>query len=795
MAAALKTNTTLTSLLLSDNRIGAEGAKDVAVALKINTTLTSLHLRGNSIGAEGAREVAAALKANTTLTSLLLSDNAIGDVGAREVAAALEANTTLTTLHLSGNRIGDEAARDLAAMLKTNKTLTSLYLRGNVILAEGGKEVFVEDEDEELGDARDCRAGDWPREMVAGLLDLIHDCLAKYKNRCDTHAAMQQLVMLERTHGQQTAEEAQLQAVRVELERLRTEAQVAAMQPGQQKHTCLVCFDDFPLASGVKCIADVDAHFVCADCLEGYVREVTSDGNLWRLEAQGQWQGIPCPGVGCTASPFTEQNRIGSKGANEVAAALKTNTSLTSLYLNGNLLNLDAVTAMAGALKNNTTLTSLHLGGLRFHDEIQAYLGRNDQAPDLLAEEEGPRKKPRLDDEQFCEAAAASAAGGLPQGEAGGSQDDPVSLARALLASCLESHDAAAVDLPLPYLRECTNDFHAARQLGEGAFGQVFRAVDAVSGMTFAVKRLDRAFLAPLADPTARAAQLRAAAREVEVLSRFRHPHIVRLLGYAFAADGDRCLVYPLLAGGSLDAALREDARAAALTWRVRLRIASGLAKALNYLHRGGSGAKCYHRDVKAANVCLTAELTPQLIDCGLAKFVPDDAPAATSTGGRFGTPGYQCPRYVDNGKFDSKSEAYSLGIVLLELLVGERARDHILERILTLACPGCGQAFIDFEGCFAIYCGRCSTGFCAYCLKNCGEIRNRSSSDAAHRHVAQCQYNATGELFSSQTVFETAQRQRRRRELDSFLSTLSAEDAARALCDCDRELRDLGLV
>jgi len=252
------------------------------------------------------------------------------------------------------------------------------------------------------------------------------------------------------------------------------------------------------------------------------------------------------------------------------------------------------------------------------------------------------------------------------------SQDDLVALARGLLLSVLEYHEAEAVDLPLPYLRECTADFASTRQLGEGAFGQVFKAVDAVTGVTFAVKRLDRAFLAPHADPTARAAQLRAAAREVEVLSRFRHPHIVRLLGYAFAADGDRCLVYPLLAGGALDAALRDEARAADLTWRVRLRIAAGLAKALNYLHRGGSGATCYHRDVKSANVCLTAELTPQLIDCGLAKYVPDDAPAATSTGGRFGTPGYQCPLYVDDGKFDSKSEAYSLGIVLVELLVGE---------------------------------------------------------------------------------------------------------------------------
>jgi len=123
------------------------------------------------------------------------------------------------------------------------------------------------------------------------------------------------------------------------------------------------------------------------------------------------------------------------------------------------------------------------------------------------------------------------------------------------------------------------------------------------------------------------------------------------------------------------------------------------------------------------------------------------------------------------------------------------RVRNHILEHILTLACPACGQAFIDFDACFALYCGRCSTGFCAYCLEDCGVIQYRSSSDAAHRHVAYCQYNTTGELFSSQADFETTQAQRRRRELDLYLATLSADDAARALRDCDRELRDLGLL
>ena len=135
--------------------------------------------------------------------------------------------------------------------------------------------------------------------------------------------------------------------------------------------------------------------------------------------------------------------------------------------------------------------------------------------------------------------------------------------------------------------------------------------------------------------------------------------------------------MYELLPGGSLDAAIRDDRRARELTWRTRVRIAACVAKALHYLHRGGGGFKCFHRDVKAANICLAADLSPQLIDCGLAKYVPADMGPQVSSGGRFGTPGYKCPRYEESGGYDDKSEAYSYGVVLLELITGEVQNDR----------------------------------------------------------------------------------------------------------------------
>ena len=91
----------------------------------------------------------------------------------------------------------------------------------------------------------------------------------------------------------------------------------------------------------------------------------------------------------------------------------------------------------------------------------------------------------------------------------------------------------------------------------------------------------------------------------------------MRLLGFcAPEASSEWYLVYELASFGALDVALRHDARAEKLTWRVRVRLLSGVAKALHFMHRGGGGARCFHRDVKAANVVLTAALEPKLIDC-----------------------------------------------------------------------------------------------------------------------------------------------------------------------------------
>jgi Ran GTPase-activating protein (RanGAP) involved in mRNA processing and transport len=141
IAEALKVNAVLTALRLDANKIGPEGAMVIAEALKVNTVLTILYLRANNIGVEGAIAIAKALKVNAVLTELWLQSNNIGDDGAKVVAEALKVNAVLTTLDLGYNSIGVEGANAIAEVLKVNAVLTELNLYLNNIGDDGAKAI------------------------------------------------------------------------------------------------------------------------------------------------------------------------------------------------------------------------------------------------------------------------------------------------------------------------------------------------------------------------------------------------------------------------------------------------------------------------------------------------------------------------------------------------------------------------------------------------------------------------------------------------------------------------------
>jgi interleukin-1 receptor-associated kinase 4 len=165
--------------------------------------------------------------------------------------------------------------------------------------------------------------------------------------------------------------------------------------------------------------------------------------------------------------------------------------------------------------------------------------------------------------------------------------------------------------------------------------------------------------------------------RKIHVLSAFRHPHIIRLLGYTNTSAGvtqELCLVYDL-GYASLDKMLTDDEKAQDLSCKVRIRITADISHALNYLHCHDPRGPAFHRDVKSPNIVLTLDLSAKLIDCCLSKFVPDQKRHGTimsTRGAILGTPGYMCPKYTRGGsEYDDKSENFSFGIVLLELLLG----------------------------------------------------------------------------------------------------------------------------
>mmetsp|Transcript_19781 Transcript_19781/g.68639 ORF Transcript_19781/g.68639 Transcript_19781/m.68639 type:complete len:922 (-) Transcript_19781:120-2885(-) len=230
------------------------------------------------------------------------------------------------------------------------------------------------------------------------------------------------------------------------------------------------------------------------------------------------------------------------------------------------------------------------------------------------------------------------------------------------------------------YIARCTSNFAAERAIGHGAYGTVFWAVDKFQGpdgagttLEFAAKKLE------CADPQDRAALDRMTEAEIQTLTRFTHPHIIRLLGFC-RSESATILLYEYEPLGSLDKHLADIDKATRLGWSCRSRIISGLVTAVSYLHLHDPRGPCYHRDVKPGNIVLTPVFSPKLIDCGLSRFLPQDRPAQESkrtlrgtTGvGGVGTPGFMCSRYVSSNAFDEKSEIYAIGVTILQVITAK---------------------------------------------------------------------------------------------------------------------------
>jgi len=217
-------------------------------------------------------------------------------------------------------------------------------------------------------------------------------------------------------------------------------------------------------------------------------------------------------------------------------------------------------------------------------------------------------------------------------------------------------------DVALEYPREdlvaATDNFAKERCLGAGGAGAVYRG-KLRGGTDVAVKVLaDRGGLEGFED-------------EVRALSKFRHPNLVTLFGWG-QHGSEKYILYELLPGGDLQGRLRGRKEGAPpFTWQDRLRVALGAASGL--AHMASGQPKVFHRDIKPPNILLDADGTAKMADFGLAAAAQEaDGEHHLSVEHISGTPGYTCPTYVLTRRVTEQSEAYSFGIVLLELLVNQ---------------------------------------------------------------------------------------------------------------------------
>ncbi|KAM0837164.1 hypothetical protein ACQ4PT_061840 [Festuca glaucescens] len=160
---------------------------------------------------------------------------------------------------------------------------------------------------------------------------------------------------------------------------------------------------------------------------------------------------------------------------------------------------------------------------------------------------------------------------------------------------------------------------------------------------------------------------------EVNYLGQLSHPNLVKLVGYC-VEDEQRLLVYEFMPRGSLENHLfRRSSHFQPISWNLRMKIAHGAAKGLAFLH--SDMAKVIYRDFKTSNILLDANYDAKLSDFGLAKDGPIGDKSHVSTR-VMGTYGYAAPEYLATGHLTTKSDVFSFGVVLLEMLSGRRAVD-----------------------------------------------------------------------------------------------------------------------
>ncbi|ESW11382.1 hypothetical protein PHAVU_008G025200 [Phaseolus vulgaris] len=284
-------------------------------------------------------------------------------------------------------------------------------------------------------------------------------------------------------------------------------------------------------------------------------------------------------------------------------------------------------------------------------------------------------------------------------------------------------------------IQKATQNF--TNTLGEGSFGTVYKAT-MPTGEVVAVKMLA---------PNSKQGE-KEFLTEVLLLGRLHHRNLVNLLGYC-VDKGQLMLVYEFMSNGSLENLLYGDEKE--LSWDERLQIAVDISHGVEYLHEGAV-PPIVHRDLKSANILLDHSMRAKVSDFGLSKEEIFDG----RNSGLKGTYGYMDPAYISSSKFTVKSDIYSFGIIIFELITAIHPHQNLMEYI--------NLAAMDYDGVDGIL-DKQLVGKC-----NVEEVRQLAKIAHKCLHKSPRKRPSIGEV--SQAILGIRQRRLVKEDTMSFAST-----------------------
>ncbi|XP_027070848.1 receptor-like serine/threonine-protein kinase SD1-7 [Coffea arabica] len=239
-------------------------------------------------------------------------------------------------------------------------------------------------------------------------------------------------------------------------------------------------------------------------------------------------------------------------------------------------------------------------------------------------------------------------------------------------------------------IKAATNDFSNENKLGQGGYGPVYKAI-LLNGREVAVKRLSATSKQGIEEFK----------NEVLLTARLQHVNLVSVLGFCIERE-EKMLVYEYMPNKSLDFYIYDPINRSSLNWEQRAQIIEGVTQGLLYLQEY-SRLTVIHRDLKASNILLDDQMKPKISDFGIAKIFQKDKVEA-NTDRVVGTYGYVPPEYVREGIYSTKSDVFSFGVLLLQIISGRKntcfygphSNINLLEYAYELWKNGEGKEFLD---------------------------------------------------------------------------------------------------